>query len=147
MRGHGSRDSTAGAWPRCGKSPTAQPNSQAFGCNWQIAGWRESGALGDIQIVVDAVAGPRRGGFHGISGKVGVAGGCLHLGVTEQLADHREPLAECQRAGGKGVAKVMDADVVEFGTRPDAAPRVLKVGEVAAGLLAGDHPRIVLFAR
>ena len=47
-----------------------------------------------LQILLDAVANARRGRLHGIAGKVGVAGGRLDLGVTEQLADHRQSLAE-----------------------------------------------------
>ena len=100
-----------------------------------------------IKIIVDAVTDARRGGLHGIAGEMGVPGGRLHLGVAEQFADHREPFAKRQGPGREAMAKVMDADVVEFGTRPDAAPWVLEVGEVAAGLLAGDYPRVVLFAR
>ena len=43
--------------------------------------------------------------------------------------------------------EIVDAHVVEPGTRPDAPPRVLQVGEVASGLAAGDRPRIVRVAR
>ena len=39
--------------------------------------------------------------------KVGVARGRLHLGVTQEPADHREALAEGQGAGRKAVSKVM----------------------------------------
>ena len=65
---------------------------------------------------------------------MGIARGGLDLRVTEQLPDHGQALAEGQGTGCKGVAKVMDTHVVERGARPDTAPRVLEVGEVAAGL-------------
>ena len=41
----------------------------------------------------------------------------------------------------------MDAHAVEPGTRPDATPRVLKVGQMAAGFPSGDPPRPALLAR
>ena len=47
-----------------------------------------------------------------VSGEVGIARGCLGLRVAEQLADHRQ----AEAAGGgiccKGVAQVMDTNVV-----------------------------------
>ena len=57
-----------------------------------------------IKILLDAVADARRGSLHGIAGKVSVRGGDLHLGVAQQLGDHRQPLAERQRARGEGMA-------------------------------------------
>ena len=44
------------------------------------------------------------GGLDGIVGEVGVAGGGLHLGVAEQLPDHRQALADQQPAAGEAVA-------------------------------------------
>jgi hypothetical protein len=47
-----------------------------------------------------------------VGGEVGIARGCLGLGMAEQLADHRQ----AETAGGgiccKGVAQVMDTNVV-----------------------------------
>ena len=48
--------------------------------------------LGDMQILLDAVADARRGRHHGITGKVSVPGGRLHLGVTEQFSNHGQTL-------------------------------------------------------
>ena len=118
--------------------------SRRDGQAWSPARWSY---FGEMEILRDAVADTHRGRLHGIAGQVCVPGGRLHLGVTEQLADHREPFAKRQGPGREAMAEVMDAHAVELGTRPDAAPRVSKVGEVAPRFLAGDHPRIVLFAR
>ena len=68
---------------------------------------------------------------------MGVTSGSLDLGVSEQFSDHWQTLADQQPAAGETMPKVMDADVFEIGTRPDAAPRVLKVGEVVAQFPVG----------
>ena len=88
-----------------------------------------------LQIAVNAVADTSGGRLDGIAGEVGVAGRRLNLGMTEQLADHRQPLAEGQGPRGEAVAKVVNAHVFEVGPGPDASPGVLKIGEMAAGLL------------
>ena len=59
----------------------------------------------------------------------------LDLGVTQQLPDHRQTLAERQGPGCKAVAQVMDSDVVELRAGADAAPGVLKIGQMGARLL------------
>ena len=61
-------------------------------------------------------------------------GGGLDPGVAEQLADHGQAFADRQPAAGEAVTQVVEAPVVEPGPRPDALPRVLQVGEMAAGL-------------
>ena len=66
-----------------------------------------------MQILLDAVADTRRGGLHGIAGEMSVPGGRLYLGVTEQFADHWQTLPERQRARGEGVAKVMNAHILQ----------------------------------
>ncbi len=66
------------------------------------------------------------------------------LGVVEQLADHRKPFADEQSAPGKAMAEVMNSYIVEPGPSPDTPPGMLQVGEMAVGLVPGDHPRIVL---
>ena len=49
------------------------------------------------KIAVDAVADARRGGLDGVAREMGIAGGRLNLRVAQQLADHRQSLAERQR--------------------------------------------------
>ena len=44
------------------------------------------------------------------------------------------------------MTEVMDAHVFEVGPGPDAPPGVLKIGEMAVGLLACDHPGVVVVA-
>ena len=63
--------------------------------------------LGDMQILLDAVADARRGRLHGITGKVSVPGGRLHLGVTEQFSNHGQTLTERQRARGEGMPDII----------------------------------------
>ena len=48
------------------------------------------------------------------------------------------------RRRGTTMTEVMDSHIVELGPRPDAAPGVLKVGQMAARFSAGDHPRVLL---
>ena len=52
----------------------------------------------------DAVSHARTRCFHGLVCEVSIARGRLHLRVTEELADHREGLAERQRTGSEGMA-------------------------------------------
>ena len=66
--------------------------------------------------------------------------------MAQQLADHRQAFAQRQRARGKAMPEIMNAHVVETGACPDPTPRMLKVGEMGAGLPARDHPGIVLVA-
>ena len=49
-------------------------------------------------IFCDVVGDTCCGVFDGVSGEVGVAGGCLDLGVAEELRDHRQALAQRKRA-------------------------------------------------
>ena len=113
----------------------------------QVQSFARQSRFGDMHVLLDAVADARRGGLHGVAGQMCVPGVRLHLGVTEQFTDPREPFTERQRARGEAVPKVMDTDVIESGAGTDAPPRMLKVGKVAAGVPAGDHPTIVLTTR
>ena len=97
-----------------------------------------------IQIVVDAVPDAGGGGLDGVPREMGIAGVRLNLGMAQQVPDHRQSLAERQRAGSEAVPEVMDPHIVEVRLLSDTPPRVLKVGEMAARLAAGDHQRIVL---
>ena len=60
--------------------------------------------------------------------------------MTEQVADHRQPLAERQRAGSERMSQVMKADVFEPGLLAHAVPRVVEVDQAGAFLLAREHP-------
>lgn len=74
-----------------------------------------------IQVVLDAVADMRRGRLHGIAGKVSVPGSGLNLCMAQQLSDHRQAFAECQRARGKDVPEVMNSHILKFRARPTEA--------------------------
>ena len=52
---------------------------------------------------------PMRGGgsLDGVAGEMGVAGRRLNLRVAQQFPDHRQPLAERQRARGKAVPYIL----------------------------------------
>ena len=52
--------------------------------------------LCSIKVMINAVADSSGGGLHCVSGEVCVARGRLHLRVTEQLPDHRQPFAQRQ---------------------------------------------------
>ena len=68
---------------------------------------------------------------------MGVAGGSLSLGVAQELADHRQTLADQQTAAGKGVPQVVDAHVVEARRGLGCvAMGVAEVREMASGALA-----------
>jgi hypothetical protein len=70
---------------------------------------------------------------------VGIARGCLGLGMAEQLADHRQ----AEAAGGgiccKGVAQVMDTNVVQACAFANPPPGPLEVCEMCAGLVPDNH--------
>ena len=83
------------------------------------------GALSGSQALADAPGDPRRGGLDGIPGKVGISGRRLNLGVTEQLADHREALAQGQRPRSKAVSEVVDPHIVEPGRLAYPPPGLL----------------------
>ena len=82
----------------------------------------------------------------GVAGEMSVAGSGLHLGMSQQFADHGQAFPKRQRTGGKAVAEVMNSNIVKLGPCPDASPGVLQIGEVRARLLAGDDPGIVIGA-
>ena len=48
-----------------------------------------------------------RGGLHGVSCDVSIAGGSLDLAVAKELADHRQAFAESESPGREGVTQVM----------------------------------------
>lgn len=64
---------------------------------------------------------------------MGIPGRRLNLCVPEKLADHRQALAGGDSSGGEGVPEVVDADVIQFGARPDPRPEGLKVGQTGTG--------------
>lgn len=66
----------------------------------------------------------------------------LDLGVAQELAYHRQPLAGCDGGRREGVPKVVDPDVLELSTGTDALPEGLKIGQAGAREGADDHPGI-----
>ena len=65
-----------------------------------------------------------------------VAGGCLHLGVPEQLANHRQALAGCDSGRGERVVQIVDAGIVETGV--GALPELLQIDEPSKKVRAED---------
>ena len=45
------------------------------------------------------------------------------------------------------MAQVANSHIIQLGPRPNALPRMLKVGEVRTGLPTGYHQRIFVIAR
>ena len=63
---------------------------------------------------------------------MGVARGRLDIAVLEQLAGHRQGLAERKCPGRKGMSKVMQPDVIESGPGPNGLPNMVEsVGAIA----------------
>ena len=59
--------------------------------------------------------------FDGVVGEMSVSGGGLDLGVSEQLPNHGQTLADQQPTAGEAVTKIVDAHVVKPGARGHAA--------------------------
>ena len=59
------------------------------------------------EVPADASGDPRGGVLNGIPGKMRVPGCGLHLGVTEQLPNHREAFAQRQGAAGVRVPEIV----------------------------------------
>ena len=63
---------------------------------------------------------------------MGVTGGSLHLGVSQQFSDHWQTLADQQPAAGERVPQVMNSYIVERGARADAPPGMLQVSKMTS---------------
>ena len=98
------------------------------------------------EMGADAVAGARGRGLLGVLRQMSVAGGGADLGVSEELADHGQALAERKRFRGVAVAQVVDAHALQSGARLDAVPEVVETRQMRAVLLAPDDPGIALDA-
>ena len=70
-----------------------------------------------------------------VSGEVGVARGCLGLGMTKQLAAHRQAETAGGSVRGKGVAQVVDSDIIEACAFSNPPPGPLEICEMCAGLV------------
>ena len=69
-----------------------------------------------------------------------MARGRLPSAVTEQPADDRQPLAECERPRGAAVTGVVDAHVMQSSLRTYGLPGPIDVGHVLARLIARNDP-------
>ena len=78
-----------------------------------------SGASGQY-IRSDAGRDPGRRFLHRVTGEMGVASRRLDLGVPQQLADHRQALAERQGPAGEAVSEIVDYE--HRRARPAPAP-------------------------
>ena len=67
-----------------------------------------------------------------------ISGGRLHLGMAEQLPDHREALAQGQGPRRIRVPQVVDSDAHKASARPDALTVVGATQQAGAGLAASD---------
>ena len=81
--------------------------------------------------------------------QMGVARRRFDIAVTQQLADHRQRLAERQRAGRKAVSQVVKPDVLQPGRGPHGPPGMVQTAAAVAPVpvVAGKHPGAVLPAR
>ncbi|AQS85475.1 hypothetical protein A0U92_12565 [Acetobacter aceti] len=52
--------------------------------------------------------------------------------MTQQFPDHDQILAEFQRIGRKGMAEIVNADILQPGFLSDAPPRLLQISQVAS---------------
>ena len=75
---------------------------------------------------------------------MGVTGGCLHLGVSQQFSDHWQTLAHQQPAAGEAVTKIVDAHVVKPGARADTPPGMLQVSKMTSRFAPRDHPGVAV---
>ena len=62
--------------------------------------------------------------------------------VAEQLSDHRQSLAQRQRARGIRMPEIVQAHILQSGPRPQRQPYLVDVYQMAAGPPARDHPGI-----
>ena len=99
-------------------------------------------AIGRREPGPEVVADLGRRFAHRVACEMRVSRGRGHHPVSEQIANHRQALAERQRAGGERVSQVMQADVFEPGVLADAVPGVVEVDQPGALLPAREHPRI-----
>ena len=83
---------------------------------------------------------------HRLCSEVGVAWRGLDLRVAEQLADHRQALTRRDSRGREGMAKVVDAHLLDAGAGAGALAEGLKVSQALARQGAGDDPRLALYA-
>ena len=86
-----------------------------------------------------------RGLQQGLTDQMGIAGGGLGLFVPQQRADDGQAEAVARSNGGKGMAQVVQADVVQASAGPDTAPGFLQVDEVGPLFIAADHVRIAVY--
>ena len=82
--------------------------------------------------------------LHRVSAEMRVTRCAPQLGVPKELGNHRQALAERERAARKVVPEVMEPGVVELRPRADAQPVVVHPPPRPA---ARDHPRIAGQAR
>ena len=75
---------------------------------------------------------------------MGVTGGCLHLGVSQQFSDHWQTLADQQPAAGETVSQVMNSYIVERGARADAPPGMLQVSKMTSRFAPRDYPGVAV---
>jgi len=69
-----------------------------------------------------------RGSPDRVSLEMGIARRRLHLSMPQQLADHRQILAELQRVGGEGMTQIVDAEIIQPGLLAQPAPGLLHIG-------------------
>ena len=81
----------------------------------------------------EAVGDSGCGRVHRIMCEMSIPRGGFYLIVAQQLADHRQTLAEGQRSGGEPVSQIMNPDIAQPGARPDDIPGVLEVAQMRVG--------------
>ena len=95
----------------CGREGQEGARQATAVVTWQPAA-RGHERAGSPRHLSDPAGDAVRSRLDRIVSQVGVAGGGLNLGVTQELADHGQALADQQTATGEGMAQVVDTDIV-----------------------------------
>ena len=121
--------------------PTPADTTNRLQCTRDVLNARltvgEGGGVRGFDAAADG-----RGMTHRIAGEMRVTRGRGHHPVAEQIADHRQALAEREGAGSERMPQVMQADVFEPRVLAHPVPGVVEVDQAGALLPAREHPRI-----
>ena len=129
----------------CGREGQEGARQATAVVTWQPAA-RGHERAGSPRHLSDPAGDAVRSRLDRIVSQVGVAGGGLNLGVTQELADHGQAFADEQSTAGKAMPQIVYSHIVEPRPSPDAPPGVLQVGEMAPRLATRDHPRVVVLS-
>lgn len=97
----------------------------------------------------NAIGYPLRRLMERVLRQMGVARRRLDIAVAEQLADHRQRLAERQGTGREAVSEIVQPDVFQPGRGPHGPPGTIETAaaEAPVPVVAGEHPGAALPSR